>query len=170
MRGGRVNKWNWPAAAAGKNVGRGAAPPAGGGALRRQVARLLEPREERSLSAKLRQVVRAVQIERRLSKAEILTLYLSLAPYGGNLEGARAAALSYFGREPKRLSFAESALLVALPQAPEARRPDRFAADARRARDRVLDRALSRGLLNDAEATAAKAEAVPAARRPFPIL
>ncbi|HYY84852.1 MAG TPA: transglycosylase domain-containing protein, partial [Beijerinckiaceae bacterium] len=93
----------------------------GGSTLTMQVARLLEPREERSLTAKLRQVVRAVQLEQRLSKAEILTLYLSLAPYGGNLEGARAAALSYFGREPKRLSFAEAALLVALPQSPEAR-------------------------------------------------
>ena len=108
-----------------------------------QVARLLEPREERTLAAKLRQLVRAVQLERRLSKPEILALYLTLAPYGGNLEGTRAATLAYFGREPKRLSFAEAALLVALPQAPETRRPDRFAADARRARDRVLDRAVA---------------------------
>jgi penicillin-binding protein 1C len=142
----------------------------GGSTLTMQVARLLEPREERTLSAKLRQLVRAVQLERRLSKPDILGLYLTLAPYGGNIEGTRAAALAYFGREPKRLSFAEAALLVALPQAPETRRPDRFAADARRARDRILNRALSRGLLNAAEAQAAKAEAVPAARRPFPIL
>ncbi|HEX8665730.1 MAG TPA: penicillin-binding protein 1C [Beijerinckiaceae bacterium] len=155
--------------AAGQLLGNGRVV-SGGSTLTMQVARLLEPREERTLSAKLRQLVRAVQLERRLSKQDILALYLTLAPYGGNIEGTRAAAFAYFGREPKRLSFAESALLVALPQAPETRRPDRFAADARRARDRVLDRALARGLLNDAEATAAKAEAVPAARRPFPIL
>ncbi|MFL5173877.1 MAG: penicillin-binding protein 1C [Microvirga sp.] len=142
----------------------------GGSTLTMQVARLLEPREERTLAAKARQLVRAVQLERRLSKPEILALYLTLAPYGGNLEGTRAATLAYFGREPKRLSFAEAALLVALPQAPETRRPDRFAVDARRARDRVLDRAVARGLLNAAEARAAKAEDVPAARRPFPIL
>ena len=116
----------------------------GGSTLTMQVARLLEPREERTLAAKARQLVRAVQLERRLSKPEILALYLTLAPYGGNLEGTRAATLAYFGREPKRLSFAEAALLVALPQAPETRRPDRFAADARRARDRVLDRAVAR--------------------------
>ena len=85
-------------------------------------------------------------------RPEILALYLTLAPYGGNLEGTRAATLAYFGTEPKRLSFAEAALLVALPQAPETRRPDRFAADARRARDRVLDRAVARGVLNAAEA------------------
>jgi penicillin-binding protein 1C len=142
----------------------------GASTLTMQVARLLEPREERSVAAKLRQVVRAVQLERKLSKAEILTLYLSLAPYGGNLEGARAAALSYFGREPKRLSFAEAALLVALPQAPETRRPDRFPEVARRARDRVLDRAAARGVITPAEADAAKGERVPSARQPFPML
>jgi penicillin-binding protein 1C len=142
----------------------------GGSTLTMQVARLLEPRDERTLAAKLRQLVRAVQLERRLSKDEILTLYLTLAPYGGNLEGTRAAALAYFGREPKRLSFGEAALLVALPQAPETRRPDRFATEARRARDRVLDRALARGLLIAAEARAAKAEEVPAERRSFPML
>ena len=73
-----------------------------------QVARLLEPREQRTLGAKLRQIVRAIEIERRLSKDEILALYLTLAPYGGNLEGIRAASLAYFGKEPKRLSLARS--------------------------------------------------------------
>src|SRR5690606_5013850 len=90
----------------------------GGSTLTMQVARLLEPRDERTLSAKLRQMLRAVQLEGRFSKDEILRLYLTLAPYGGNLEGVRAASLSYFGREPKRLSFGEAALLVALPQSP----------------------------------------------------
>ena len=103
-----------------------------------QVARLLEPRGERTLTAKLRQMVRAIELERAMSKDEILSLYLSLAPYGGNLEGVRAASLAYFGKEPKRLSRAEAALLVALPQSPEARRPDRSArARTARARSRA---------------------------------
>ena len=97
----------------------------GASTLTMQVARLLEPRSERSFVAKLRQLVRAIQLERALGKDQILALYFSLAPYGGNLEGIRAASLSYFGKEPRRLSLAESALLVALPQAPELRRPDR---------------------------------------------
>jgi penicillin-binding protein 1C len=142
----------------------------GASTLTMQVARLLEPREERTLSAKLRQVVRAVQLERSLPKDEILRLYLTLAPYGGNLEGIRAASLSYFGREPKRLSWGEAALLVALPQSPEARRPDRSADAARRARDRVLARAEARGLVSALEVASARAEAVPAARRLFPML
>ena len=66
----------------------------GGSTLTMQVARLLEPREQRSLSAKLRQVARAFEIEAALSKDEILALYLTLAPYGGNLEGIRAASLA----------------------------------------------------------------------------
>ncbi|MDR7035634.1 penicillin-binding protein 1C [Methylobacterium sp. BE186] len=142
----------------------------GGSTLSMQVARLVEPRTERSLAQKLRQMVRAVELERRLGKAGVLDLYLALAPYGGAVEGLRAASLAYFGREPARLSFAEAALLVALPQSPEARRPDRAPEAARRARDRVLDIAGRRGLITQAEAEAAKAEPVPTGRRPFPML
>uniref|UniRef100_UPI0035CAE7EC penicillin-binding protein 1C n=1 Tax=uncultured Methylobacterium sp. TaxID=157278 RepID=UPI0035CAE7EC len=142
----------------------------GGSTLSMQVARLVEPRAERSLAAKLRQMVRAVELERRLGKAGVMELYLALAPYGGPVEGVRAAALAYFGREPARLSFSEAALLVALPQAPEARRPDRFPEGARRARNRVLDIATARGVITSAEAAAAKAEPVPQLRKPFPML
>ena len=142
----------------------------GASTLTMQVARLLEPREERSLAAKFGQMVRAVQLERRLSKDEILNLYLRLAPFGGNLEGVRAASLSYFGREPKRLSFAEAALLVALPQSPELRRPDRDASAALKARNRVLERARQNGIIDAAEAAAAGAEPMPRTRRPFPMI
>jgi penicillin-binding protein 1C len=142
----------------------------GGSTLTMQVARLLEPRPERSLVAKLRQMVRAIELERSLSKDDILGLYLTLAPYGGNLEGIRAASLAYFGKEPKKLSLAEAALLVALPQSPELRRPDRSAAAARRARDRVLDRIAKAGVVPKDEVAFAKRDAVPGARRPMPAL
>jgi penicillin-binding protein 1C len=142
----------------------------GGSTLTMQVARLIEPREERSLAAKVRQIARALDLESRLSKGEILDLYLALAPYGGNLEGVRAASLAYFGKEPKRLSWSEAALLVALPQSPEMRRPDRGAAAARAARDRVLARAVANNVLAPAEAALARTEAVPQARRAFPVL
>lgn len=142
----------------------------GGSTLSMQVARLIEPRRKRSLSTKLRQMAIAVKLEQRFSKNEILDLYLTLAPYGGNLEGLRAASWSYFGKEPKRLSLAEAALLVALPQSPETRRPDRFAPTLQRMRDKVIDRALSARLVTAEEARLAKAEPVPVARRPFPTL
>ena len=141
----------------------------GGSTLTMQVARLLEPREERSLAAKARQVVRAVQLEAMANKATILDHYLTLAPYGGNIEGVRAASLSYFGKEPKRLALSEAALLVALPQSPETRRPDRHAGAARAARDRVLDLAVARGAISAAEAEHAKADPVPTSRKPFPM-
>ncbi len=142
----------------------------GGSTLTMQVARLLEPRKERSLHAKLRQIVRAVELERSLSKDQILSLYLSLAPYGGNLEGVRAASLAYFGKEPRRLTLGEAAMLVALPQSPEQRRPDRSVPAARHARDRVLDRIAAAGIVPVEEIAHARKEAVPNGRTPMPML
>ncbi|MGX1743869.1 penicillin-binding protein 1C [Bosea sp. NPDC055353] len=142
----------------------------GGSTLTMQVARLLEPREERTLAAKLRQAVRAIELEQRFDKAGILDLYLRLAPFGGNLEGVRAASFAWFGKEPKRLSTAEAALLVALPQSPETRRPDRFVEAARKARARVLERVEQAGLATSDEVATARNEPIPTARRPFPNL
>jgi penicillin-binding protein 1C len=142
----------------------------GGSTLTMQVARLIEPRPERTLAAKLRQIARAFEIEREVGKQGALDRYLTLAPFGGNLEGVRAAALAYLGKEPKKLTIAEAALLVALPQSPEARRPDRSPAAARAARDRVLGRVATRGIISADEAAAAKREPVPQTRRSFPQL
>ena len=142
----------------------------GGSTITMQLARLMEPRRERSVYAKLRQVVRALEIERQMSKDQILDLYLAMAPFGGNLEGVRAASIAYFGKEPKRLSLAESALLVALPQSPETRRLDRYPDAARAARDRVLDRMVEDGRISEQDAVGAKAVPVPRLRKPMPIL
>ena len=142
----------------------------GGSTLTMQVARLLERRPTRNLQGKILQMVHADMLERALSKDEILTLYLTLAPYGGNIEGVRAASLAYFGKEPSRLTTAECALLVALPQSPEARRPDRDPEAARLARDRVLDRMVVEGVIGAEEAEASKGEPIPKARRDFPML
>ena len=112
----------------------------GGSTLTMQVARLLENSGTGQLRGKLRQIRLALALERRLSKDQILSLYLHHAPYGGAVEGVRAASLAWFGNEPVRLSLAQSALLVALPQAPENRRPDRHPEAALAARARVLER------------------------------
>ena len=140
----------------------------GGSTLTMQVARLLEDSGTGAIGGKLRQIRVAWALEDRLSKDQILTLYLHLAPFGGNLEGVRAASLSYFGKEPRRLTPAEAALLVAIPQSPEARRPDRAPEVAGAARGRVLARAVGDGLLDIDQAVAARTEAVPTARLPFP--
>ncbi|MFN0217260.1 MAG: penicillin-binding protein 1C [Hyphomicrobium sp.] len=140
----------------------------GGSTLTMQVARLLDGKHERTAFGKLRQMLRARQLERAMTKTEILRLYLRLAPFGGNLEGVRAASLAYFGKEPRRLSMSEAALLVALPQSPEARRLDRFPRAAERARNRVLDTAAAAGVLSKGEAEKAKSERVLLARSDFP--
>lgn len=142
----------------------------GGSTITMQLARLIEPRSERSVIAKLRQMARALQIERRMSKDEILSLYLTLAPYGGNLEGVRAASLAWFGREPKKLTLSQSALLVALPQSPESRRPDRRQAQARLARNRVLARMSSAGLIPESEIERASVAKIPDGRKAMPDL
>jgi penicillin-binding protein 1C len=141
----------------------------GGSTLTMQVARLIGGEPTRNIAGKLRQMVHADALERTLSKDEILTLYLTLAPYGGNIEGIRAASLAYFGKEPGRLTTAECALLVALPQSPEARRPDRDVEVARAARNLVLDRMVGAGVIGTEEAESAKLEPMPKARREFPM-
>ncbi|CAN1724930.1 L,D-transpeptidase YcbB [Hyphomicrobium sp. 1Nfss2.1] len=128
----------------------------GGSTLTMQVARLIDNQYRRTPSVKLRQIVRAIQLEQRFSKNEILSIYLALAPFGGRTKGVRAASLKYFGKEPRHLSIAEAALLVALPQAPEARRLDRHANAARRARNFVLDTVAAAGVITEREAELAK--------------
>lgn len=121
----------------------------GGSTLTMQVARIIDPpppREVRTLKAKFRQVLRAMQLELRLSKREILTLYLNHAPMGGIVEGVEMASRSYLGKSSKTLSAAEAAMLASLPQAPSRLRPDRMPQATQAARDKVLDRMVSLGL------------------------
>lgn len=141
----------------------------GASTLTMQTARLLEP-HPRTLAGKFGEMLRALQLERRYSKDEILDFYLTLAPYGGNLEGVRAAALAWFGKEPIRLTAAEAALLVVLPQAPSRLRPDRFPDRARVARDKVLERMSQLGVLSERQAAEARQEPLPVRRRSLPFL
>ncbi|MBB96017.1 MAG: penicillin-binding protein 1C [Rhodobacteraceae bacterium] len=141
----------------------------GGSTLTMQVARLLEDGTTGQIAGKLRQMRVAWALDRRLGKDRVLELYLTHAPYGGNLEGVRAAAQAWFGKPPARLDPHEAALLVALPQSPVARRPDRHPRNARAARNTVLDRALQAGLLSPGDHAAAQERAVPGRMRPFPL-
>lgn len=145
----------------------------GASTLSMQAARLLEPglqpARSRSLLTKAIQSARALQLEWRYSKREILAIYLTLAPMGGNLEGVRAASFAYFGKEPRHLSAAEAALLVALPQSPERRRPDRRPEQAQAGRDRVLARALEDGIVDTKQFDAASNQAVPRRRLAMPM-
>jgi penicillin-binding protein 1C len=140
----------------------------GASTLSMQAARLLEPRP-RSLTTKVIQSARALQLEWRYSKREVLAIYLTLAPMGGNLEGVRAASFAYFGKEARHLSAAEAALLVAIPQSPERRRPDRSPAAAQAARERVLERGLQHAVIDASLRDMASSRPVPTRRLALPL-
>lgn len=140
----------------------------GGSTLTMQVARIIDPalRDGRTRTAggKLRQVLRALQLEAHLSKREILTLYLERAPFGGAIEGVEAASWAYLGKPAARLSHAEAALLAVLPQAPGRLRPDRDPAAAQAARDKLLARMAARRVWTQAQVDDARIENVIARR------
>lgn len=131
----------------------------GGSTLTMQVARLLEP-DTRSIAGKVRQILRALQLEAHLDKRQILTLYLERAPFGGTIEGVQAASWAYLGKPASALSHAEAALLAVLPQAPSRLRPDRHPQAAQRARDKVLARMQARQVWSAQQVAEARQEAV----------
>ncbi len=143
----------------------------GGSTLSMQTARLLEP-HRRSLVGKLHDVLRAWQLEERFGKDAILSMYLTLAPFGGNVEGVRAASLVWFGHDAARLSEREAALLVAVPQSPARRRPDRHLAAAGRAAGLLVARLRASGSLPGSWAAAPVLDRMgaPGLRHPLPRL
>ncbi len=134
----------------------------GGSTLAMQAARLLEPRP-RTLRSKLIEIARALQLEAHFGREGVLGIWLTLAPYGGNLEGVKAGSLAWFGVPPAALDPARAALLVAIPRRPEALRPDRHPEPARALRDRVL---AAGG--NGFDATSDRQTPVPTRRLPLP--
>jgi len=144
----------------------------GGSTLSMQLARLLEPRS-RSIPNKAIEAFRALQLDARLSKREILEAYLARTPYGRNLEGIESAAWSYFGHGAQHLSPLEIATLLAVPQGPARFAPSSANLDRLRARrDAILHKLIAAGVFDAADATAALAEAntvaPPTKLRPMP--
>ncbi|SOD51132.1 penicillin-binding protein 1C [Pseudoxanthomonas wuyuanensis] len=149
----------WALLRAGGQWLRGGRIVSGGSTLTMQVARLLDP-HSRTPWGKAKQLLRALQLEAHLSKAEILTLYLQRAPFGGTIEGVEAASWAYLGKPAARLSQAEAALLAVLPQSPSRLRPDRHPQAAQRARDKVLGRMQALGVWSAEEVADARIEPV----------
>ena len=141
----------------------------GGSTLSMQVARLLHP-HSRTIAGKLYQMLRTLQLEWHYSKAEILTIYINLAPFGGTIEGVQSASYSYLDKDASDLTHAEAALLAVLPQAPTRYRPDLHPHKAQQARDKVLDRLASKGVWSRQVVEEAKIEQVEPYRAPIPML
>ncbi len=139
----------------------------GASTITMQLARLLEPKP-RTYGNKLLEVLRAVQLEWRLSKDEIFEMYLNLLPYGGNIEGVRAAALLYYGREADHLSLAQSVSLIVIPNRPTSLRVGRADAAIRQARDEWLNRLYEDETFDSTRIDAALDEPLDMARRDAP--
>jgi penicillin-binding protein 1C len=133
----------------------------GGSTLTQQVAELLLRRQHtagpRGWRAKIREAIVAVRLEHRLTKDEVLALYLNLAPYGNQIQGARRAATAYFGRNVSTLTAAEAAFLAALPQQPSRFNPWQTPDRALSRQRRILRTMADRGWLTP-EALAAATE------------
>lgn len=139
----------------------------GASTITMQLARMLE-RRDRTIWVKFIEMFRALQLEMKFSKFEILQYYLSIAPYGGNLEGVNAATYAYWGKPAKLLSPAQIALLVVLPKSPNGFRPDRHPQAALQKRNALLDKMHLAGLLDQATYLRSIDEPVPIRRLSFP--
>jgi penicillin-binding protein 1C len=133
----------------------------GASTLTMQVVRLSRPGRPRNLAAKISEALLAVRLEMSLGKEEILALYASHAPFGGNVVGLSAAAWRYFGRGPETLSWSETALLAVLPNSPALMHPGRNREALRRKRDRLLERLRNEGVLDSASYALALLEPLP---------
>ncbi len=139
----------------------------GGSTITMQLARLLHPRK-RTVLSKIIEIFRAFQLEWIYSKEEILSAYLTLTPYGGNIEGLVAASMRYFGKLPYSLSAEEIALLVALPQSPERNRPDKHPTNSKKARNKVLSMAKEKILISEYEYKQAINKKTPSTLKRYP--
>lgn len=142
----------------------------GGSTISMQVIRLSRKRSSRTILEKFTEIILAARLELTNSKEEILSLYSSHAPYGGNVVGLDAASWRYFARSPDRLSWAESAVLAVLPNAPSLIHPGRNRSLLMDKRNRLLERLHEYGLLDSLSCSLAKLEPLPAEPLPLPSL
>ncbi len=139
----------------------------GASTLTMQLVRQYKPRP-RTFKSKAIESFEALRFELHYTKQEILEQYLTRVSYGGNIEGIDAASRIYFGKSPRFLAPDEIALLIALPQAPEARRPDRNAQAAKIGRRRILKRLASAELITANEYINADTVSIPSKKEKLP--
>ncbi len=140
----------------------------GGSTITMQVIRLSRKGKSRSLFQKVIEIVLATRLEFRYTKDEIIGLYASHAPFGGNVVGLEAACWRYFGRDPQELSWGEAALLAVLPNAPSLIHPGKNRARLKAKRDKLLDRLLETKAIDAFTCSLAKDEPIPEAPQALP--
>ena len=142
----------------------------GGSTLSMQVIRLSRPPSSRGVLTKLKEMILALRLELSYSKNEILTLYATHAPFGGNVLGLEAAAWRYYGRPAGSLSWGETAALAVLPNAPSLVYPGKNETIYRAKRNRLLDKLHDKGIIDETTCSLAKDEPLPARPRELPRL
>lgn len=139
----------------------------GGSTLTQQVIRLSRHQKRRTYLEKGVELILATRLELRYSKSEILKLYASHAPFGGNVVGLEMAAWRYFGLQPHQLSWAEAATLAVLPNAPSLIYPGKNQAELKEKRDRLLKKLLQNKIIDQTTYDLALLETLP--QKPFPL-
>lgn len=152
----------WSNISSGKRV-------SGASTITMQVVRLLEPRK-RTIISKIAECFRALQLEAHYSKEEILSLYLSLMPYGGNVEGVKTASWLYYGKPPTLLSPAEAVTLAVIPNKPSSMRPGREQKALIRFRNHWLTTMQQEGIISAEQLEDALAEPLQMDRKALPSL
>ncbi len=132
----------------------------GASTITMQIARMIEPKE-RTIGGKLFEIFRAFQLELRYSKDELLEIYFNLVPYGGNIEGAGAAARHYFDHSINELTISEAAILTSIPASPNRYRPDRHPDLLKKRRNQILQKLLTANLIDREQYQDALSEEIP---------
>ncbi|GAK49443.1 penicillin-binding protein 1C [Candidatus Moduliflexus flocculans] len=142
----------------------------GASTITMQVIRLARQGQPRTIREKLIEMIMALRLELSLNKEDILALYVSHAPFGGNVVGLDAASWRYFGREPEQLSWAESAMLAVLPNSPALVHPGKNRIRLLKKRNDLLDKLRETGAIDDMSCTLGKEEQLPPAPHSLPML
>ncbi|GAA3572683.1 penicillin-binding protein 1C [Snuella lapsa] len=139
----------------------------GGSTLTQQVIRLARKGQPRTYFEKLKEIILATRLELSTSKDNILALYSSNAPFGGNVIGLDAASWRYFNRSPYNLSWAESATLAVLPNAPSLIYPGKNQKRLLTKRNRLLKKLLQNNVIDSLTYRLSIAEQLP--QKPYPL-
>ena len=140
----------------------------GGSTLTQQTAKRLINRRGSGIFGKLKEAVYALRLESRLTKKEIMALYLNVAPYGKNCEGIRKAAEAYFRTSPEKLTAAQCAFLASLPKAPTRLDPSKNPEGLKKRQERVLKRMRELGFVSEESYARAVGERITVSRAPEP--
>jgi penicillin-binding protein 1C len=140
----------------------------GGSTITMQVARLSQKNPQRTIIQKLYEIYLAWLIEKHYSKQEILSIYSSNAPFGGNVVGLQAAAWRYFGRTPDELSWAENCMLAVLPNSPSLVHLGKNREILKRKRNQLLDKLYQMKVIDIETCNLSKDEPIPEKPNEFP--